>query len=137
MKNKAIWFLIGLLTAIIIVLGLSCFTGYKKSIDSMLGTLIVYKNESITTHLSSDVCDHLTDGKKEFYFGQLPSKEQCIEFNSPKRADIYIYPFDEKSIIVKYKPRYGVSRIYKVFNQSGFNGLLHTLYELTDHPIFN
>lgn len=80
----------------------------------MLGTMVIYKHESITTHLSPDVCGYLTTGKeRSLYFGKLPSQEHAIEINSPDRATLYVYPLDEDSIIIRYEPRNGIKSTYK------------------------
>ena len=104
----------------------------------MLGTVVLYKHESITTHLSSDVCGYLTTGKKRsLYFGKLPSQEHAIKINSPDRATLYVYPLDEDSIIIRYEPRNGIKRIYKKSGFGDFNRVLEVFYELTDNEVFN
>mgnify|MGYP003320341597 FL=1 len=103
----------------------------------MLGTMVVYKHESITTHLSSDACAYLSDGNRSLYFGELPSQESAIEINSPDRATFYVYPLDDDSIIIKYEPRNGIKRTYKKSGYGDFNRVLKTLYELTGNEIFN
>lgn len=104
----------------------------------MLGTVVPYKHESITTHLSSDVCGYLTTGKERWlYFGELPSQEYAIEINSPDRATLYVYPLDEDSIIIRYEPRNGIKRTYKKSGFGDFNRLLEVFYELTDNEVFN
>ena len=103
----------------------------------MLGTMVIYKHESVTTHLSSDVCCYLKDGNRSLYFGELPSKECAIEINSPDRATLYLYPLDNDSIIIRYEPRNGIKRTYKKSGYGDFNRILKTLYELTDNEAFN
>ena len=105
--------------------------------QQMLGTMVVYKHESITTHLSSDVCAYLSDGNRSLYFGELPSQESAIEINSPDRATLYVYPLDEDSIIIRYEPRNGIKRTYKKSGYGDFNRVLKTLYDLTGNEIFN
>ena len=95
------------------------------------------RHESITTHLSSDVCGYLHSGSRSLYFGQLPSKDNAIEINSPDRATLYVFPSDQKSIIVRYEPRNGIKRTYKISGFGDFNSVLQALYQLTDNAVFN
>ena len=99
--------------------------------------MVVYKHESITTHLSSDACAYLSDGNRSLYFGKLPSQESAIEINSPDRATLYVYPLDDDSIIIRYEPRNGIKRTYKKSGYGDFDRVLKTLYELTENEIFN
>jgi len=103
-----------------------------------LRIMVCYKNESITTDLSADICAYLTTAKKTtIYFGELPSQEKAIEINAPCRATLYVYPCDKDSLIIKYEPRNGINRTYKKSGHGDFNRLLKAFYELTDNEIFN
>ena len=137
MRKNFLWMMFGSLVTIVIILCFSFFTSYEKNMHQMLGTIVVYKHESITTHLSSDACAYLSDGNRSLYFGELPSQESAIEINSPYRATLYVYPLDDDSIIIKYEPRNGIKRIYKKSGYGDFNRVLKTLYELTGNEIFN
>lgn len=79
----------------------------------------------------------MTDGKRTYYFGELPSDEYVIMINSPNRATWYVYPLDDDSMIIRYEPRNGINRTYKKSGYGDFNRLLKTLYELTDNEVFN
>ena len=137
MRKNSLWMMLGSLVTILIILCFSFFTSYEKNIHKMLGTMVVYKHESITTHLSSDACAYLSDGNRSLYFGELPSEESVIEINSPDRATLYVFPLDDDSIIIKYEPRNGIKRTYKKSGYGDFNRVLKTLYELTGNEIFN
>ena len=138
MRKNILWMLLGSIITIFFISGFTFFTSYEKNMYQMLGTMVTYKHESITTHLSSDVCGYLTTGKKRsLYFGKLPSQESAIEINSPDRATLYVYPLDDDSIIIRYEPRKGIKRTYKKSGFGDFNRVLKTLYELTDNEIFN
>jgi hypothetical protein len=137
MRKNILWMLLGSIITIFFISGFSFFTSYEKNMHQMLGTKLVYKHESITTHLSSDVCAYLSDGNRSLYFGELPSQESAIEINSPDRATLYVYPLDEDSIIIRYEPRNGIKRTYKKSGYGDFNRVLKTLYELTGNEIFN
>ena len=60
-----------------------------------------------------------------------------IEINSPNRATLYVYPFDENAILIHYEPRNGIARTYKKSGYGDFNCVLKTLYELTDNKAFD
>jgi hypothetical protein len=138
MRKNILWMLLGSIITILFISCFTFFTSYEKNMHQMLGTSVKYKHESITTHLSSDVCGYLTTGKKRsLYFGELPSQESAIEINSPDRATLYVYPLDDDSIIIRYEPRNGIKRTYKKSGFGDFNRVLKTLYELTDNEIFN
>ena len=137
MRKNILWMLLGSIITILFISGFTFFTSYEKNMHQMLGTKVVYKHESITTHLSSDVCAYLSDGNRSLYFGELPSQESAIEINSPDRATLYVYPLDEDSIIIRYEPRNGIKRTYKKSGYGDFNRVLKTLYELTGNEIFN
>ena len=137
MRKNILWMLLGSIITIFFISGFTVFTSYEKNMHQMLGTKVVYKHESITTHLSSDVCAYLSDGNRSLYFGELPSQESAIEINSPDRATLYVYPLDEDSIIIRYEPRNGIKRTYKKSGYGDFNRVLKTLYELTGNEIFN
>lgn len=137
MKRKIFWMALGSFITIFVVACFSLLTSYEKNVHKMLGTMVVYKHESITTHLSSDVCGYLHSGSRSLYFGQLPSKDNAIEINSPDRATLYVFPSDQKSIIVRYEPRNGIKRTYKISGFGDFNSLLQALYQLTDNAVFN
>ena len=137
MRKNILWMILGSLITILLISSFTFFTSYEKNIQQMLGTVVVYKHESVTAHLSSDVCDYLTDGKSSLYFGELPSQENAIEINSPERATLYVYPSDEDSIIIRYEPRNGIKRTYKKSGYGDFNRVLEVLYELTDNEVFN
>jgi len=137
MRKNFLWMMLGSLVTILIILCFTFFTSYEKNTHQMLGTMVVYKHESIITHLSSDVCAYLSDGNRCLYFGELPSQESAIEINSPDRATLYVYPLDEDSIIIRYEPRNGIKRTYKKSGYGDFNRVLKTLYELTGNEIFN
>ena len=137
MRKNILWMLLGSIITIFFISGFTFFTSYEKNMHQMLGTKVVYKHESITTHLSSDVCAYLSDGNRSLYFGELPSQESAIEINSPDRATLYVYPLDEDSIIIRYEPRNGIKRTYKKSGFGDFNRVLITLYELTGNEIFN
>ena len=137
MRKNILWMLLGSIITIFFISGFTFFTSYEKNMHQMLGTKVVYKHESITTHLSSDVCAYLSDGNRSLYFGELPSQESAIEINSPDRATLYVYPLDEDSIIIRYEPRNGIKRTYKKSGYGDLNRVLKTLYELTGNEIFN
>ena len=137
MRKNFLWMMLGSFVTILIILCFTFFTSYEKNTHQMLGTMVVYKHESITTHLSSDACAYLSDGNRSLYFGKLPSQESVIEINSPDRATLYVYPLDDDSIIIRYEPRNGIKRTYKKSGYGDFNRVLKTLYELTDNEIFN
>ena len=137
MRKNILWMLLGSIITIFFISGFTFFTSYEKNMHQMLGTMVVYKHESITTHLSSDVCAYLSDGNRSLYFGEFPSQESAIEINSPDRATLYVYPLDEDSIIIRYEPRNGIKRTYKKSGYGDFNRVLKTLYELTGNEIFN
>jgi hypothetical protein len=137
MRKNILWMLLGSIITIFFISGFTFFTSYEKNMHQMLGTMVVYKHESITTHLSSDVCAYLSDGNRSLYFGELPAQESAIEINSPDGATLYVYPLDEDSIIIRYEPRNGIKRTYKKSGYGDFNRVLKTLYELTGNEIFN
>ena len=138
MRKNILWMLLGSIITIFFISGFTFFTSYEKNMYQMLGTMVIYKHESITTHLSSDVCGYLTTGKKRsLYFGKLPSQEYALEINSPDRATLYVYPLDEDSIIIRYEPRNGIKRTYKKSGFGDFNRVLEVFYELTDNEVFN
>ncbi len=138
MRKNILWMMLGSLITIFLISGFTFFTSYEKNMHQMLGTMVIYKHESITTHLSSDVCGYLTTGKeRSLYFGKLPAQEYAIEINSPDRATLYVYPLDEDSIIIRYEPRYGIKRTYKKSGFGDFNRILEVLYELTGNEVFN
>lgn len=138
MRKNILWMLLGSLVTIVAILVFTFFTSYEKNMHQMLGTMVIYKHESITTHLSSDLCGYLTTGKeRSLYFGELPPQEHAIEINSPDRATLYVYPLDEDSIIIRYEPRNGIKRTYKKSGFGDFNCVLETLYELTGNEVFN
>lgn len=137
MKSKICWAALGAMIAVLILLTTTFFTSYGDNVDKMLGTQVVYKHESVMTHLSADVWGYLTIGKKSLYLGKLPSKECAIEINSPSRATLYVYPLDDSSFIVRYEPRNGIKRTYKVTGHGNFGHLLDAFYDLTGNDIFN
>lgn len=137
MKSKWSWFLLGALSAIIVTSGINFFTSYDRNVKSMLHTSVSYKDVHISTSLSSDACGYLADGRRQLYFGELPSKENAIEINSPRRATIYVYPLDEDSMIIEYNPRNGISRNYIKSGFGDFNRFLQVLYELTENQVFH
>lgn len=105
----------------------------------MLHMIILYKHEYFTVSLSADLCSYLdsSHGRKTFYFGELPPQEEAIEINAPDRATIYVYPSDADSLIVRYEPRKGIKRNYKISGYGNFDKILKAFYELTDHEVFN
>ena len=137
MRKNILWMILGSLVTILLISSVTFFTSYEKNMHQMLGTMVAYKHESVTTHLSSEVCDYLTDGDRSLYFGELPSQEHAIEINSPDRATVYVYPLDEDSVIIRYEPRNGIKRTYKKSGFGDFNRMLEALYELTDNEVFN
>lgn len=137
MRKNILWMMLGSLITIVLIAGLTFFTSYKRNIGEMKATTVEYKQERITTYLSADACDYLIDGQRSLYLGKLPSEEHMIEINSPNRATLYVYPFDENAILIHYEPRNGIARTYKKSGYGDFNCVLKTLYELTDNKAFD
>ena len=137
MKKIFFGFLLGVLSVIIIITSYNFFTSFERNLDNMLSTMINYKKTSITSGgLSADACCYLASAKRKVYFGQLPNDAEPIIVRSPSRASMYIYPNDEKSVIVKYAPHNGITRNY-VLTYIGFNRYLEIFYEMTDNEVFN
>lgn len=137
MKKKFLWMLLGSLITIFTILSFNFLTSYEKNVDRMLKIAVSYKGESLYTDLSSDITDYITDADKtEIYFGRLPTQE-AIEINAPNRATLYVYPSDNNSIIVRYEPRNGIKRTYKMTGYGNFDRILQAFYELTDNEVFN
>ena len=136
-RNKWISFLLGVLSTLIVISGINFFTSYERNLSRMLRTIIVYKDVSVSSELSADAYSYLAIAKRTLYFGKLPENVDAIEINSPERAILYIYPKDEDSMIVEYKPHGGIGRRYLLSDLGGFNRYLEVLYELTENEVFN
>ncbi len=136
MKKNVLWMLCGCAITIVFLSVVTFLTSYRRNVDDMLSTSVLYKHEDASTHLSADLCAYLTRGTRSLYFGELPAQE-AIEINAPSRATLYVYPFDEDSIIIRYEPRNGIKRTYKKSGYGDFNRILKAFYELTDNENFN
>ena len=129
--------LCGCVITIVFLSIVTFLTSYQKNVDKMFYISVSYKGEQLYTSLSSDIGDYLTDAKKTtLYFEELPAHEP-IEINAPSRATLYVYPFDEDSIIIRYEPRNGIKRTYKKSGYGDFNRILRAFYEVTGNEIFN
>ena len=137
MKSKCIWMSVGSVITIFLIACYTFFTSYYNNVAKTAGIYVAYKHESFITHLSSDVRDYITDGKKSLYFGELPPQEKAIEINAPGRATIFVYPSDANSVIVRYEPRKGIKRNYKISGYGNFDKILKAFYELTGNEIFS
>lgn len=137
MKSKFLWMVLGSLITGLLISGFAFLTSYDKNVAKMLGTDVTYKSEWVHTHLSADVYGYLTHGKKSLYFGELPSAECAIRISSSDKATLYVYPMDEDSIIIKYEPRNGIKRTYKMTDYGNFDRILQAFYELTGNEVFN
>lgn len=136
-KSNILWMAVGSLITILIIMCYTFFTSYQSNIVKMLGADVVYKHEWFHTHLSSDICDYIEHGKKiTLFFGELPSKDEAIWISAPGWATLYIYPSDEESLIVRYEPRNGIKRNYKLSGYGNFDKVSNAFYELTGHEVF-
>ena len=137
MKSKILWMALGSLITILVISCHSFVTSYDKSVDSTADVMVIYKHTTVFTSLSADIRDYISFGRKELYFGKLPSQEEAINISVPFRANIYVYPSDNDSVIVRYDPRNGISRNYKISGYGNFYKVLNAFYEHTDNEIFN
>lgn len=137
MKNKIIWFLLGVLSTVLVFSIYTFSTSYERNLDKMLYTRIGYKDAHIETALSATAWGYLTHGDLSLYFGELPDKKTAIEINSPSRATIYVYPRNPESMFIRYEPRNGIARNYTLSDYGDFNRYLEVLYEMTDDEVFN
>ncbi|MBO5797251.1 MAG: hypothetical protein J6R77_02770 [Clostridia bacterium] len=138
MKNKWLFFALGALSAVVVMLAINFFTEYKGDVRSTSGTGITYKSVEVSANLSADVRDYLGDGSgsRRLYFGDLPDKKEAIRITSHMCATFYVYPLDEESMLVKYEPYNGIHRTYKLTWKDNFNKLLKSLYETTGNEVF-
>ena len=136
-KINFLWMAAGSIITIVIIACYTFFTSYQNNLVKMLGSDVLYKHEWFHTHLSADICDYLETGKKvRLYFGELPPKEQAISISAAGIATLYVYPSDEDSLIVRYEPRNGIKRNYKLSGYGNFDKILNAFYELTGHEVF-
>ena len=136
MKNKYVIFLLGFISATVLIVGITLFTGYNRNVNAMLMTQIYYNDEVVGSYLPADAWGYLTHGNFKLYFGKLPDKSIAIEISSPFRAIIYIYPRDEKSVIIEYKPDHGINLNF-IESYIGFNRFLELFNDLKRNQVFN
>ncbi len=137
-KSKLPWMLLGSLITALVIMLYTFVTSYDKTLETTIKSHVIYKSEGFMTSLSADICCYLDSfhGNKKLYFGELPAKENAVEISVPSRARIYVYPSDDNSVIVRYEPRNGIKRNYKISGYGNFDKILNAFYELTDHEVF-
>ncbi|MBQ7935192.1 MAG: hypothetical protein IJ333_02435 [Clostridia bacterium] len=135
-SGKRIIMILGVILLILILLVIAFKMEYKNAIYSTLTPIIQYENTTIHSTVSNRYCGLLDIPNKHLYWGKLPEQSLRISINIPFKGLIYVYPYTDDAVIVRYEPRYGIKRNY-VFSGINFNDHLETLYADLDNELFN
>lgn len=129
-----------ILVIILIIVGYIFYQNqtYKSAIYSMLSPTLSYNDSpDIYTTFDADYAYHYMLSKKQLYFDKIDEEQNHITIVIPSKATLTVYPNDDQSVLLHYKPHKGISRNYKLSGYGDFNKHLRLLYELTDNEIFN
>lgn len=112
---------------------------YNNTLESMKPISIEYSGQVIDglKWVNADYVDRFTDANRTYYFGTLDDNSQFIKIIIPTKATLTVYPNDDNSVLLNYKPHKGISRNYKLSGYGDFNKHLKILYEMTGDEIFN